>query len=1417
MSRPRLVHNRNLPSPNASSTTVPSALHFSLNVNGLNTDRKQAQLLTMRNIHGWKVLYLSDTRIYKSEVAEKLQKRMKASAGSWSLGSPHRAGTAILFFMPVNIVSEYNDPEGRYTRVDYIWEGEEYSSICVYAPADASERPAFFDQCLSQFFSRKPLLDKTFVAGDWNFVSDPSLDRRSLSISSLGMTGSSEFDNLSAEHDLSDLFRHYHPTVKAFTFSRDSPSMSARLDRVYITKNAVAFTSACKHVSLPTSVSDHEAGVSFTVRAINAATKGSGYWKLNCSLLKRPGYQKLVENTIADFMCAKHFYPDTRSWWESLKLAIRLVTEPYAKEQTRRRKATVASLEKKLLDVNKALCSTPDDPDLPIQRKKLSQLLADYYQDVHDAARLRAGAKHSVDGEKPTAYFSSLVKARAQKSLITEIQASVGSNVVSNIEDILHEATKYYTTLYQSKSTDKGLNRSSFLNALDSRLSSEDRLFCDRKVNKAEVLTSLKKLSNGKAPGVDGLPVEFYKFFWPKLGDAYLDLLEECFCVKELPLSMRTSIITLIYKKEDRKLLKNYRPISLLCADYKIIAKVFAERMKLVMHKVVKDDQTGFVPGRNINENIITFLEVQEHLQKHQKSGFAFLADIEKAFDSVCRDFLEASLVNLNFGDYFISWFLTLHNKSTAKIIINGFLSNDFPILSGVRQGCPWAPLLFLAATEPLACNIRKSGFGISLPHEKISYKGYADDTCCYISDMSEIRGIFDIFHTYKNVSGLKLNEGKSTMIPLGRSIGTQRPPNLPCKWLVPGDHEAILGIQVGSLYSDDAAWNEMIKKFYRSIRTWIPKYLTIFGRICAVKSYIASKSWYLASVIPPNAKFVAKINSLLWNFVQNNTCLQEDAPTNRYWSRWSSQTLRQPLQVGGLNALQYSFNLSALHSKWVFSLLDPSNNASWKVLPYESLMKVGLDRSIFISDKSVLSLKSIPPRWKHYLTGWFEAGFCVSPPPLDYECLLNESLWFNRFIRKENENTFGHHLTHERIALNGGPRFIADLVTCRSPSDRSRLRFKDKDELRILYGATTAKVLDHLIKRIPGRWCYTITMKVREPFQIDDWVVQRRDIRNGQSPVHVYKVLACLSGKLRTLQHAIASDMSISSDPLSAEGIDLSKAHTVKACTVQYSNKLLYYGSYAEQKLLLSRISWSHSASPTLFPKFSIRSRYLSIRENHDTTIAAEARWTNQLGLDIDWHVHYKYLKDTILSNHSKQLLYKILTRACMTGVRVQKFGHSTLCPHCDLDEDEFHLFIDCSYIRPVWLWFKQLMSKLYPHINFQQIHPWHLLTGNVSPINHKDIKPWKIMHAELLGAIWYARNQRIFEDDIVHPNEIISLTKLRALHSIQVYHHILQISPSRNKRQRIKRNIKLWTQKVPLCTLNSRMTMIYSDAFCT
>jgi hypothetical protein len=173
-----------------------------------------------------------------------------------------------------------------------------------------------------------------------------------------------------------------------------------------------------------------------------------------------------------------------------------------------------------------------------------------------------------------------------------------------------------------------------------------------------------------------------------------------------LPESMKMSIITLIYKKKSRQDTRNYRPISLLCSDYNIIAKALAERMKIVLPDIIHEDQTGFVNGRYIDENISLFLDVQEHLSRELKPGLAFMADWEKAYDLIDRPFLKLCLQHLGFGKSFIQWFSILHSATSPKVTVNSFLTNSFQVVTGVRQGCPWAPLLFLCAVEPLACTL---------------------------------------------------------------------------------------------------------------------------------------------------------------------------------------------------------------------------------------------------------------------------------------------------------------------------------------------------------------------------------------------------------------------------------------------------------------------------------------------------------------------------------------------------------------------------------------------------------------------------------------------------------------------------------------------------------------------------------------
>ena len=112
-------------------------------------------------------------------------------------------------------------------------------------------------------------------------------------------------------------------------------------------------------------------------------------------------------------------------------------------------------------------------------------------------------------------------------------------------------------------------------------------------------------MKNNKSPGSDGITTEFYKIFWNDIKKFYIDSLNHSYQCGALTELQNQSIISLIPKSDkDTSILENWRPISLLNVDYKIATKTIANRLKKVLPKLIHDSQTGFLKGRNINENI---------------------------------------------------------------------------------------------------------------------------------------------------------------------------------------------------------------------------------------------------------------------------------------------------------------------------------------------------------------------------------------------------------------------------------------------------------------------------------------------------------------------------------------------------------------------------------------------------------------------------------------------------------------------------------------------------------------------------------------------------------------------------------------------------------------------------------------------
>ncbi len=167
--------------------------------------------------------------------------------------------------------------------------------------------------------------------------------------------------------------------------------------------------------------------------------------------------------------------------------------------------------------------------------------------------------------------------------------------------------------------------------------------------------TLVKTMSNNKSPGSDGLPVEFYKFFWKDLGDILLQNLNNGYETGRLSITQRQGIVTSLPKPgKPREFLKNWTPITLLNVDYEILSGVLALRMRNVVGDLISSDQKGFLKGRYIGENTRLVYDVMNYLKEQNKNRMLLLIDFEKAFDTLSWKYILQVLESYGFGQSFI-------------------------------------------------------------------------------------------------------------------------------------------------------------------------------------------------------------------------------------------------------------------------------------------------------------------------------------------------------------------------------------------------------------------------------------------------------------------------------------------------------------------------------------------------------------------------------------------------------------------------------------------------------------------------------------------------------------------------------------------------------------------------------------------
>lgn len=200
-------------------------------------------------------------------------------------------------------------------------------------------------------------------------------------------------------------------------------------------------------------------------------------------------------------------------------------------------------------------------------------------------------------------------------------------------DKVVLEVENFYRKQFAGYGEEEVSEMTSYCKILDAKLGKEDVDWVERDVMEMEVKEVLCNMAKGKTPGSNGLPVEFYLSFWDVIEQEFFGVMKEVFGSKKVSDSMKERVITLIFKKGAKEDLRNWRPITLLNTDYKVAAKVVANRLKNVVGTVLGPWQTCAIPGRRLSDNLFLLRNMISYAGKNNLPLTVESLDLQKAFD----------------------------------------------------------------------------------------------------------------------------------------------------------------------------------------------------------------------------------------------------------------------------------------------------------------------------------------------------------------------------------------------------------------------------------------------------------------------------------------------------------------------------------------------------------------------------------------------------------------------------------------------------------------------------------------------------------------------------------------------------------------------------------------------------------------